>query len=254
MSSTGTQARAVETPPPDGGRWWLPPVLRLLALLAALAAGAFLIWMVLRNVDAPSAGTLLSDYGYWGVALGAFGDSFGLPSSGEVVLLLASAAAAASSAHFNLPLVIAVAWAFAVAGDACAYAAGRVAGPRLLRRFGVSDRSAAHRFMERHGARAVTVARLVAGIRTKVAVVSGSTKMPFHRYVIADGIGAAIWAVTVGMVGYLFSSSVNRLVDKFGSATGVLGTVAVVVVVAVGGYLAYRYVRKHDPARRTAES
>ncbi|MFL6043446.1 MAG: DedA family protein [Gaiellales bacterium] len=249
MDSSEAQPRATR---PGDDRWWLPPVIRLLLLVLALAAAATAIWLALRHVDAPSAQSLISDYGYWGVAIGSFGDSFGLPSSGEVVVLLASAAAAASTSTFSLPVVIAVAWAFAVAGDACAYTFGRVAGPRVLRRFGVHEDSAAHQFMDRHGIRAVAVARLIAGIRTKVAIVSGSTRMPAHRYIIADGIGAAIWAVAVGLLGYLFSSSVNSLIDRFGSASGVLGKGAVVIVAAVAAYLAYRYVRSHDPSRRKA--
>ena len=96
-----------------------------------------------------------------GVAIGAFGDSFGLPSSGEIVLLLASAASAASASRFGLPVVIAVAWGFAVIGDATAYAIGRAAGPRVLHRFGVHEDSAVHGFMDRHGARAVAAGRLV---------------------------------------------------------------------------------------------
>jgi membrane protein DedA with SNARE-associated domain len=236
---------AVTTP---NGRWWLPPVLRLGALFGALAAGALVIWLVLRNVDAPSAGTLIQDYGYLGVAIGAFGDSFGLPSSGEIVLLLASAAAAASSSHFSLPLVVAVAWAFAIAGDACAYTIGRAAGPRVLKRFGVHEDSKVHAFMARHGVRAVAVGRLIAGIRTKLAIISGSTKMPFYKYIVADAIGAAVWAIAVGVLGYLFSSSVDRLTQRFGDASSGIGTVAIVVVALAVIYFSVRYVLKHRPA------
>jgi membrane protein DedA with SNARE-associated domain len=236
--------QAVRTPT---RRWWLPPLLRLAALLAAVAAAALAIWLVLRNVDTPGAGSLIEDYGYLGVAIGAFGDSFGLPSSGEVVLLLASAGSAAASSHFSLPLVIAVAWAFAVLGDACAYVIGRAAGPRALHRFGVHEDSAVHGFMERHGTRAVVIGRLVAGIRTKIAIVSGSTRMPAHRYIIADGIGAAIWAVAVGLIGYVFSSSVQTLSDRFGSASHALGIAAIAVIAVVVAYLGARYVLGHRP-------
>jgi hypothetical protein len=91
VDSSEAQPRATR---PGDDRWWLPPVIRLLLLVLALAAAATAIWLALRHVDAPSAQSLISDYGYWGVAIGSFGDSFGLPSSGEVVVLLASAAAA----------------------------------------------------------------------------------------------------------------------------------------------------------------
>src|SRR4051794_1740036 len=228
-------------------RWWLPPVMRLAALLAAIASIVLFLLLVLQRVDVPSAGSMIEDYGYLGVAVGAFGDSFGLPSWGEVVLLVASAASAATSSHFSLPVVIAVAWVFAVLGDACAYAAGRAAGPRLLHRLGVHDDSSMHRFMERHGARAVVAGRLVSGVRTKLAVVSGSTRMPAHRYIIADAAGAAIWAVTVGLLGYLFSSSVQSVTDHAGSAGHALGGIAIAVVALAGAYLSVRYVLRHRP-------
>jgi membrane protein DedA with SNARE-associated domain len=228
-------------------RWWLPPVLRLGGVLGALAAAGTAIWLVLRRVDAPHASSLIDDYGYLGVAAGAFGDSFGLPSSGEIVLLLASAASAASASHFELPLVVTVAWAFAVFGDSCAYAIGRAAGPRLLRRFGVHEDSTVHGFMDRHGARAVVAGRLIAGVRTKLAIVSGTTRMPFYRYVAADAAGAAIWALAVGLLGYLFSSSVSSLTSRFGSASHVVGIVAIAVVAAAVIFLSVRYVLRQRP-------
>ena len=225
----------------------MPPVLRLAVLLAVLASIVLLAWLVLSHVDTPGAGSLIEDYGYLGVAAGAFGDSFGLPSSGEIVLLVASAASAATSSHFSLPLVIAVAWVFAVLGDACAYAAGRAAGPRLLRRLGVHEDSSVHRFMERHGTRAVVAGRLVSGIRTKLAVVSGSTRMPVHRYLLADAIGAAMWATLVGLLGYLFSSSVQSVAAHLGSAGHALGGVAITLAALAAAYLSVRYVLRYRP-------
>lgn len=229
-------------------RWWVPPVLRLVALAAALGAAAGVLVIVFKSVETPKASELINDYGYLGVAIGAFGDSFGLPSSGEIVLLLASAGSAAATSHFSLPVVIAVAWAFAVLGDACAFLIGRVAGPRILHRFGVHEDSSVHQFMSRYGTRAVVVSRLIAGIRTKVAIISGSTEMSLMRYIVADGIGAAIWAVTVGLLGYVFSRSVQRLVDGFGSSSGLLGSAAIVVVGLGAIFLGVRYVLSHRPA------
>jgi membrane protein DedA with SNARE-associated domain len=223
------------------------PVGRLAAVFAAIAAAVLVIRLGLREVDAPSAGSLVDDDGYLGVAVGAFGDSFGLPSSGEIVLLLASAAAASTS-HFSLPLVIAVAWGFAVIGDSCAYAIGRTAGPRVLRRFGVHEDSAVHGFMQRHGVRAVAAGRLIAGVRTKLAIVSGSTRMPFHRYVVADGIGAAVWASGVGLLGYLFASSVAGLTTNFSDASRWIGLAAIAIVAVVASWLSVRYVLGHRPA------
>jgi membrane protein DedA with SNARE-associated domain len=235
---------AVTTP---NGRWWLPPVLRLGAVFGVLSILGLIVWLLLQRFDLPSAGKLLDDYGYLGVALGAFGDSFGLPSSGEIVVLLASAAAAGSS-HFSLPVVIVVAWVFAVAGDACAYTFGRLAGPRVLKRFGVHEDNSVHQFMERYGVGAVALGRLIAGIRTKLAIVAGSTKMPLPRYIIADAIGAAVWATALSLAGYFASSSVESLTSRFGDASSGIGTVALVIVAIAVVYLSVRYVLKHRPA------
>jgi membrane protein DedA with SNARE-associated domain len=141
-----------------------------------------------------------------------------------------------------------VAWVFALAGDLCAYGIGRAAGPGVLRRFGVHEDSSVHVFMARYGARAVAAGRLIAGIRTKLAIVSGSTKMPFHRYLFADALGAAVWAILVGGLGYLFSSSVSTLIDRFGSASNVIGLIAIVAVAALVLYLCVRYVLRFRPA------
>jgi membrane protein DedA with SNARE-associated domain len=229
------------------GRWWVPPAVRLAGVFAALAAAALVIYLVFSRVNPPSASSLIRDYGYIGVAVGAAADSFGLPSSGEIVLLLASAASAAGASHFSLPLVIAVAWGFAVLGDSCAYAIGRAAGPRVLRRFGVHEDSKVHRFMDRYAARTIVGARLLAAVRTKVAIVSGSTRVPFYRYVLFDGIGAAVWAVSVGLLGYLFAASVDRLIHDFGRFSSLLGVVAVIVIGALVVFFSVRYVLRHRP-------
>lgn len=183
-------------------------------------------------VDVPSPDALVDRFGYAGVAAGAFFDSFGLPSSGELVLLLGGAAAALRES-LSLPLVIAVAWAFAVAGDAAAYALGRLAGPGLLERFGVGGESRLHGFMERHGGPTVAAARLLAGARTKVAVLSGSTRMPFARYLAYDAAGALVWAVAVGCLGYLAAESVAAVAAGAERATAWLGWAALGVLAAV---------------------
>ncbi len=228
-------------------RWWVPPALRLTGVFAALAAAGLAIYLVLSHVSPPSASSLIRDYGYIGVAVGAAADSFGLPSSGEIVLLLGSAASAAGASHFSLPLVIVVAWGFAVIGDSCAYAIGRAAGPRVLRRFGVHEDSKVHRFMDSYAARTIVGARLLAAVRTKVAIVSGSTRVPFHRYVLFDGIGAAIWALAVGLLGYLFAASVDRLIHDFGRFSSALGVSALVVIAALVTFFSVRYVLRHRP-------
>jgi membrane protein DedA with SNARE-associated domain len=72
--------------------------------------------------------------------------------------------------------------------------------------------------------------------------------MPFHRYLLADALGAAVWAILVGGLGYLFSSSVSTLINRFGSASHLVGVIAIVAVVALVVYLSVRYVLRFRPA------
>ena len=71
--------------------------------------------------------------------------------------------------------------------------------------------------------------------------------MSLLRYIIADGIGAAIWAVAVGVLGYVFASSVQRLIDAFGSSTGLL-TKGALAIVGGGRHRPGRALRARPPA------
>jgi membrane protein DedA with SNARE-associated domain len=197
---------------------------------------------MLAPMDLPSPSELLRDYGYYGVAAGSYFDSLGLPSSGEVVVLLGAAAAATTHQLAILP-VIAIAWGCAVAGDCTAYLIGRTAGTPVLRRFGVHEETSLHRFVARRGVPTVAGARLVAAFRTKVAIIAGAAHMPFHRYALADAAGALVWATLVGTAGYLGASSVERITSDFGRVSHWLGYAALAVIAALLAFLAVRRLR-----------
>ena len=78
--------------------------------------------------------------------------------------------------------------------------------------------------------------------------------MPFHRYLLADGIGAAVWAVAVGLLGYLFADSVGRLAARFSAAGHWIGLAAIAVVAVVAVWLSVRYVLGHRPAAAASPS
>jgi membrane protein DedA with SNARE-associated domain len=104
--------------------------------------------------------------------------------------------------------------------------------------------------MDRYGIGAVVLARSIAGIRTKVAVVSGSTEMPVLRYALADAVGAAIWAIGLGVLGYVFADSVHTLIDRFEASSGTLGAIAIAGVALGALYLSVQYIRSHHPDRQ----
>jgi membrane protein DedA with SNARE-associated domain len=71
---------------------------------------------------------------------------------------------------------------------------------------------------------------------------------PFHRYVLADGIGAAVWASGAGLLGYLFASSVSDLTTRFSDGSRWIGPAAIAIVAVAAAWLSVRYVLGHRPA------
>jgi undecaprenyl-diphosphatase len=184
-------------------------------------------------------------------ALLVFGETgllIGLVLPGEVTLLFVGFLAYAGALH-PVPAVIVMSLA-ALAGDAVAYAEGRRAGPRLLRsRLGRWvgddrwDRTAV--LLDRHGGRAVFVARFVAFARTLMPRLAGMSGQPYRRIVAWDALGVLAQVAGSVVLGYLAGGSYALVAEVFGRATGALLLLALVIV---GLILFGRYIGRHpDP-------
>ena len=102
----------------------------------------------------------------------------------------------------------------AVAGDAVNYAIGRRVGPRvfhatdsrsLLHRLLNREHLArAHAFFERHGGKAIVLARFVPIVRTFVPFVAGAGYMSRRHFVFYNVTGAFAWVTACVGAGYLF--------------------------------------------------
>jgi membrane-associated protein len=136
----------------------------------------------------------------------------------------------------------------AIVGDAVNYAIGR----RLARRFldDVPDTGwifrvvkrehvqRAHEFFEKHGGKAVVLARFVPIVRTFVPFVAGGANMSYHVFALYNVTGAIVWvAVCVG-AGYLFG---NIPVVKENFELVVIGIIFVSIIpLLVETYRAWR--------------
>lgn len=95
----------------------------------------------------------------------------------------------------------------AIAGDQTGYWIGRKFGPplfnrpdsRLFKREYV-DQTAA--FFERHGARAIILARFVPIVRAFVPVMAGTSRMDYRLFLTFDIIGGILWGAGVTTLGY----------------------------------------------------
>lgn len=106
----------------------------------------------------------------------------------------------------------------AVAGDATSYWIGRRTGPHLFRRprsrlFRPEHVQAAHDFYERHGGKAIILARFMPLVRTFVPVVAGVAGMSYRRFAAFNVIGGAAWVGSMTLTGYALGTRFPLLVQ-----------------------------------------
>ena len=112
--------------------------------------------------------------------------------------LLVTAGILASQGHFNLLLLGALLSVASITGNAVGYYIGRVGGHRLFRReesrfFKPRYLREAHAFHEKHGGKAVILARFMPIVRTFVPVVAGAADMDLRKYTLYNVIGGLAW-------------------------------------------------------------
>lgn len=164
----------------------------------------------------------------------------GLIAPGELAVVVGGVLA--GRGQMQLPLLLAVVWAAAVAGDACGFLIGRRLGRPFLARHGArlgatpARLEQVERFFVRHGAKAIVVGRFVGVVRAMGPFTAGASGMQTGRFLAADVVGAGLWAATFTGLGYLFAGSVGTLVDALHQvqlAGGIALVAAVIVVVVV---------------------
>jgi membrane-associated protein len=99
----------------------------------------------------------------------------------------------------------------AAIGPLVGYWYGAWAGPRLFNRedsmwFRKQHLIRAHEFYERHGGKALVIARFMPIVRTFAPVVAGMAYMNYARFVAYTVVGAVLWAVGVTWLGYFLGS------------------------------------------------
>ena len=99
----------------------------------------------------------------------------------------------------------------AVVGDQVGYAFGRKAGPALFRRpdsklFKHEHLDKAQGFFDRHGPRAIVLARFVPVVRTFCPIVAGAGKMEYRTFLRYNLLGGLLWGVGVTLLGYFLGN------------------------------------------------
>jgi membrane protein DedA with SNARE-associated domain len=161
-------------------------------------------------------------------------ESMGVPSPGETALVLA--AVLASQGKLQIELVILIGIASAIIGDNLGYYFGRkfgrdvLGGPGPFRQRRVDVIRAGDRFFEKHGPKAVFLARWIALVRFAAAWLAGINHMRFRSFFFWNALGGITWGITYGLVGYFVGSAAADAITRF----GVYAVVALIVIIVVG--------------------
>ena len=153
---------------------------------------------------------------------------------GDSLLFVVGALAAAGG--MDITTVMAVLVAAALAGDNCNYWIGRWAGPKVFRMeqsrwFSRKYLERTHAFYERHGGKAIILARFVPIVRTYVPFVAGIGTMSYARFLGFSVVGALVWVVSLCQAGYWFGN-IPLVKDNLGAVIVIIVAVSVTPVAA----------------------
>jgi membrane-associated protein len=124
--------------------------------------------------------------------------------------LLFTAGLFARSGHLNMSYLLILLFIAAVLGDNCNYWIGRKIGVKI---FDIKIRGRAlvkreyldktHLFFEKHGTKAIIMARFVPIVRTFAPFAAGIGEMNYRRFFSYDVLGGILWIGGLTTAGYL---------------------------------------------------
>lgn len=169
---------------------------------------------------------LIERFGALGVFLLMVPESACIPVPSEVTLLFSGVAV--NQGWMSFPLAVLAATAGNLLGSLLAYALG---ASQLLA--GVPGASVVldrwQGLFERHGTRAVFLARLLPLARTFVSLPAGARRVPLATFVLLTTVGCALWAAMFVLAGMLAGSAWSSISSLLGRVLLVVGVLVLVV-------------------------
>ncbi|HEY8752951.1 MAG TPA: VTT domain-containing protein [Arthrobacter sp.] len=125
---------------------------------------------------------------------------------GDSMLFTAGLLVSTGAIQFNLWLMCGLIIVAAIIGNQSGYLIGSKAGPAIFNKpdsklFKRENVESAHAFFEKHGGKALILARFVPIIRTFVPVIVGVAKMDQRKFFLYNVIGAVLWGGGVTLLG-----------------------------------------------------
>lgn len=190
-------------------------------------------------------------FGVYGIVFAESGLLIGFFLPGDSLLFTAGLLASPAFKFFNIWALVLGSWGAAVLGDNFGYYFGKKVGKGLFKRqrsvlFNPENLVKAQKFYEKHGGKAIVLARFMPVIRTFAPIVAGIGDMNHSRFMFFNFLGGTIWVWALTFLGY-FLGAVIPDVEKY-----ILAIVGVIVVLSVMPPLYHLYKEKREITEETA--
>jgi membrane protein DedA with SNARE-associated domain len=167
-----------------------------------------------------------------------------IPVPGDFLML--ALGARAREGGIVLWQVIAAMEAGTILGSSLLYLLARRGGRGLVERYGPfigigpAQLDRAERHLQRHGAIAVVLGRLLPGLRVLTAIACGIFRVPFRVFLPAMSLGSLIYIVGYTMLGYFAGPAVLGVFEALHLPLGLVGSGGLLLVVIAGLVLVRR--------------
>lgn len=163
---------------------------------------------------------LIKSLGYIGVFAVVFAESgllVGMFLPGDSLLF--TAGFLASQGVLNFPVLLIITFLAAVAGDSVGYFTGKRYGHKVFVKdnsliFSADHIKKSEAFYEKHGGKALILARFTPIVRTLAPILAGVGKMHYRTFLLFNLVGAFLWAIGITSLGYFLGNAIPN-VDRY---------------------------------------
>ncbi len=173
------------------------------------------------------------------------GAGIGVPIPEELPVVTAGVMVGHPDTHIHWWVMLPLCILGVVASDVLLYGIGRWWGPRLLQYRWVKSRLLPPNRLQKiegnfhkYGVKILLFARVLPGIRSPIFVTAGIMRLPFHQFVLADGLYAIPGVTILFFLGYAFTDQIMEVVDR---AEKIKSVVAIILLTVVATYLVIQF-------------
>ncbi len=180
--------------------------------------------------------------GLFGIVFAESGLLFGVVFPGDSLLF--TAGFLASQHLLNIFVLLPLCFAGAVIGDSAGYWFGKKIGPRLFNKedsvfFHKDNLVRAKNFYEKHGGKALLLARFMPVIRTLVPIVAGIGQMRYRAFIGFNVLGGLLWSAGMLLLGFTLGRVIPNI-DHY-----LLPIIALIILLSIAPSI-YHLLKKEE--------